>query len=921
LFAGSQDDARESARLALNGKGVTVRLYLDWQTDPKAYTTVSVALEGLDVSFEAIRLAYAQSGSSRTAESLDGSSMAGLTDAIVVVTAADQRDQAVINLLRDFIYAEPYRSSQRFTLWPRDVSWVHKEPCLFTDALQQPIPNAEVEILIGDYPDHMNAHRKVWVANARLDANGKLTSPKSTSSICCFLFVVIHPDCGPVPARSRWMVSKPGSGHPLSVPALPKEQWCVFLDAMGNPIPGATVDVFDGCGWESEGQNLLETIALDERGRLRPPRWRPLLDECCFLVSDPNYGIAVVEPYDKMRRRPEERLTTCVVPLVAIGTRADERSLWGTVVDANENPIPEAVVKCSMIGVPGGGRLSAFFPGTYPGERYVQVLTDSEGRFAMHLPLAKDDGTLGRPVPPGAEYGVLIESPRNPNLLPYRGSLVGGQAHTVALRPPPLVPENFTGTLVFADESGPVVDPERLAYVTLTIQWQAEGPHVNTYGGSGMQMKKLPFGTYSATANWPGGLYVFGPIEVTPESPDTIVFEPVAIRQARVTYRGRVVHAVTGAPVANATVMREPSGSAFRGTGLDSEEMDDVQYFGPEIDQDSELFRILQQNSYLGTTHTVADGRYEITLPIGRETALYGIVSMGRTTPSDNLVVIKKDYLGALQQVQIQPPGADESGQPRDEVIRPDAGGKAVLPDMKLFPAATVLIEPNKPKEVHEKTDIRFYYHTAPDDPTPWVKDLWATPRENQGGSVLRTYELRPNRLQSVYVPADVTLTLEVQLLDARYAPVVVEDVRLAHRQVLDLGHVEFARAMQIAVKVINSTGNPVEGVAVHRIDQWGYLQSQRVVSDGEGIARIFVPPHSRGQLVVDHWPDGASEVLREGITYQVAGDEDMGKEFVLLLSDAFIERLRESGQDTRAPLPSRGAPPPPSRYRGQQQR
>jgi len=60
LSAGVQDDAKELARGALNGRAVTVRLYLDWKIDPKAYTTLSVPLEGLDVTFDGIRLAYAQ---------------------------------------------------------------------------------------------------------------------------------------------------------------------------------------------------------------------------------------------------------------------------------------------------------------------------------------------------------------------------------------------------------------------------------------------------------------------------------------------------------------------------------------------------------------------------------------------------------------------------------------------------------------------------------------------------------------------------------------------------------------------------------------------------------------------------------------------------------------------------------------------
>jgi hypothetical protein len=907
LSAGVQDDAKELARGALNGRAVTVRLYLDWKIDPKAYTTLSVPLEGLDVTFDAIRLAYAQGkaadagGPSELSDETEAALDQELKDGIVLVVAADQEDAEITAVLVDFVYAEPYRAGNRFAIWPGVVPWVHKELCLFRDALREPIPNAEVEIFIGDSSEHQNATKKVWVANARSDENGQLVSPKATSSLLHFLFVLIHPDAGPVPARSLYWTSHPGAGHPLDVPTLPQDKWCVFLDALGSPIPGAKVDVFDGWAWETRYPSPMDPIMLDEAGRLRPPYWRPLLDNCCFRVYDPNYGIGLFEPYDKMYHWSEGLLTTTIVPLVNRETPAAERSIWGTVVDGNDQPIPGTVVGCGGVNIGSGGVLWTFFPGSYLSEKLAKVLTDSEGRFAMHLPLAKQDGAIGRPVPPGARYLVTVEAPKELGLAPYRGSLLAGQEHTITLRPPSPEPKAFTGALIFQDESGPVTDPERLKLVTLTISSLTEKATLHIYHGTWAEQKELPLGTYSATARWSGKLYIFEPVEVTPESPETIVFKPKQIRSATTIYRGRVIHGVTGAPIAQAVVMPAPFvSSSYDGIKLAAEYMEQLRYFGPETDPNGELLRVLQQDAGIPIVRTGLDGRYEITLPVADVTG-----------PPDCIVAIHRDFLGAQQDLRIRLSGVDASGLPRYEDFKPDRFGKVPLPDLKLFPAGTVLIEPNEPGRTPEDADVRFYYSTAPGDPTPWLKDLWATPMNNRGASVLRTSDLRPNLLQSVYVPANVTLTLTMQVRDERWAPVIIEGVWLEQGQVLDLARVDFPKAVQVVVTVIDSAGKPLEGIAVRHLDELGNNHGSQVVTETNGVALIYVPAHSQGQFVVECRPAGAQDSLREGIVYAVGGYEDLGREFILRLSDDFLRQLLESNGGTPASPPP-GAPPAP---------
>jgi hypothetical protein len=893
----SEPDPTPSQAELLDGREAVVRLYDRWRDDPKAYVTLGVPLQGSDVTFDAVRLACARTRSDGAAvpvseQSAELSDQAKsmldqeLKDAVVAVVPGDQEDAVIAGAMEGCIFGEPYRSGGRFGLLPGPIPPVQLHSCLFKDALQQPIPNVEVEILLADYPLHHNARIKLWIGNARLDENGRMQSPKTSGScsVHCFLFVVIHPDCGPVPAQWNYALPAPGADALFTAGALPRDRWCTFLDALGNPIPGARVDVFDG-GWAWPRSSApMDSIILDGGGGLRPPHWRPLLDRCCFRAYDPNYGIGIVEPYDKMYRWPEVPLTTCVVPLVSIETEAAQRSIWGTVIDANDQPVTEAVISCSEIMLAGGGGLPVFFEGSLSG-KCAKVLTDSQGRFAMHVPLARQDGTLGRPVPPGAQYAVTVEAPTPLGLAPYHGSLPAGQEHTITLWPPSPEPKAFTGTLIFQDEFGPVTDPQRLRLITLTIFSLTDKSLVGSYPVSWIEPKELPFGIYSATVRWDGKLYVFEPVEVTPESPQIIVFRPAQIKPATKVYYGRVIHGITGAPVGQVVVMPMPFlSSSYDGLKLPPEYMDQLHDFGPEIDPDGELLRILQQEAGIEIVRTGPDGRYEITLPVP-----------GEVGPPDRIVAVRKDFLGAQQELRMRLPGVDENGLPRLEDFQVDRLGRVMLPDMKLLPAGTVLIEPNKPGEIPDKADVRFYYSTAPDDPTPWLKDLWASPQNNKGGSVFRTYELRSNLLQSVYVPAHVTLTLTVQVLDQRCAPVIIEGVRLEQGQVLDLGRVDFTEAIQVAVKVIDSAGNPLESIVVRHLDERGGYRGQQVVTEGGGVAFLYVPPHSQGQFAVEFRPAGAQDSIREGIPYQIGGAEDAGREFILLLSDAFVKQLFDS--------------------------
>jgi hypothetical protein len=856
-----------------------VRLYTDWRNDPKAYATVSVPLEGLDVTFDAVA-----AGSGRSLRE----------DAVVVVVPGDQRDAAVARAMEGCIFGEPCRSGGRFTLRPGLIRQVQLKPCVFLDALRQPIPNAEVEILLAESSLHESIGPKVWLADARLDATGRMQSPR-VSAQCRLrhvLFTVIHPDCGPMPAVANFFASE--SENTLFVSALPKDRWRVFVDALGRPMAGATVEILPSSAWpggrQSETSESRPSVAqgpvvvLDEAGRLRPNPRDSLFMLCSFLVYDPNYGIGIVEPPGGLPGL-KESASLFVVPLTAVGTQADERSIWGTVVDVNDDPVAGAVLRCGMIRTPGGGSLQAWWPWQTGGLRQAKVLTDREGRFAMHLPLADSDGKLGRPVPPGATYEVMIEAPAAQDFQRFHGSLAAGQEHRVVLRPKSWA---FSGVLVFHDEFGPVRDPEKLRRVTLSIRTQKPDGRVSGADfepGGWMEKENLPFGTYTATADWGGKHYQFGPVEVTPESPGVVVLMPANVQVDRKLYRGRVVHGITGEPIPGALVMRRPMSGIL--DPIDSDLTPRLLQLGPELDPDGELAAFLTSYRDLGVTRTDAAGRFETVLPVGAR-------PMG---PPPGLLAIQRSFLGAEQLLRF-PVGPIEPGMPPQfHEFEPDATGSILLPDMKLFPAGIVVVEPNVPLQfgLSPEKDVAFSYATAQGDATPWLKDFWASPSARQGGSVFRRQKLPVNELQMVYVPADVTLTLTIRRYDEQSAPVVIKGVHLRQGEVLDLGRMEFPKGLQITARAVDSGGKPVEGVTILSFPERMSYRGRGAVTDGEGFARVYVPPHSQGQLVVEYRDRQTWKPVRESTPYRVGGEEDAGRKFVLRLSDGFLEELFKS--------------------------
>ncbi|MHC4323931.1 MAG: hypothetical protein ACYSUX_06635 [Planctomycetota bacterium] len=852
LREGKESQARELAQEVLDGRQVRVRIYNDWKKNPRKYKLVAVELDGLSFQCNAVKEAFGPMSES----------------ALIVVAGQDQTDEAVALVIDNYVYAELYsfKKGGNFYIWPEHYRDSKYTWWIFEDADRNPISNAKVEIFIGSERYSVN-NTRVWFSSATLDEKGRLKPLILISMLREFSFIVHHPDCGETRAREDSIYYPDESCLKYTVHALPKDKWCVFTDALGEPIPNAAVEIFTGSGWQVGISEALAKVRLDEKGKLKPPESNVLLFMCHFILSHPDYGVVLIDP--TWRVRPGRLLESCTVPLVRVSARGDDRTIWGAVLDSNETPVVNALIECNRVRTPGLGSIQTSYYNKY------RVITDKEGRFVMYLPIDTDSDEHGVLVPPASKYIVMIEAPKALGLQRYMGQINSGEETIITM-----FPKGYGGyfhTFTFEDEFGPITDPALLEQIEIIIKYENRSSYLrhNRWKDGG----KFPPGKYVARFISDETIK-FEPIQVTEDSPELLVFKVTD----RIVYKGRVIHGLTGEPIPGALVMKRPSPSDRVNSDLEVEQMEAFQAIGPELVLDDSIFQLLKEN-FKSTmiTQTDNNGDFQIALPKDENKYF------------EDLIAVKKDYLGAQQLLKYMAPrNKDSSASVVFREFESDENGYTKLPPMKLYPAGTIIVEPNIPGyNPMEKYEIRFHRHISSEDKTPWLKDFRATRRESKGGSLFYRNKLLPNQIQSVYIVAGVEQTIKIfRRRETQWAPVVIAGVKLRQGENLDLGRIDFEPNFRIAVKVIDSSSEPVEGVAVSYFDEYGLFMGQKPITDEDGIVKLYVPPHSKGKFTVSYFDESTKETIQDGISYETAGREDAGRQFTLQISDEMLYQL-----------------------------
>jgi len=207
-------------------------------------------------------------------------------------------------------------------------------------------------------------------------------------------------------------------------------------------------------------------------------------------------------------------------------------------------PAPEAEIWCARIREPNGAVLEL-------GDQYVYyALTDEQGWFALCIPLVTKDLVLKGVPAPQSRYEIQITPPKHLNLRQYgqrgEGRVVAGTRNTFTLTS--MEAGKVFHTFSFEYHEGPVTDSEELKKLELYVY--RDGPWARLTYEQIKEGYALPTGTLRAsTWRW-GRNFAFAPIELTPDSPEHLVFrtgEPIF-------YQGQVIDTVTDLPIADAIV-------------------------------------------------------------------------------------------------------------------------------------------------------------------------------------------------------------------------------------------------------------------------------------------------------------------------------------------------------------------------------
>ncbi|MHC4646995.1 MAG: hypothetical protein ACYTBJ_15980 [Planctomycetota bacterium] len=644
-----------------------------------------------------------------------------------------------------------------------------------------------------------------------------------------------------------------------------------FADAVGNVVARAHIKLYLFRKSRATGtrQALVAAGKLDDlgqptdiycRGRGYAQRETGIpTAKFRFVISHPNYDTLYVEPEGYS---PPEAL---FVPSVPADSNAAGRCIWGTVVDPNGAPISGAMIRGIAV-IPMGGNWIR----TLRGQRHGAV-TDEHGRFRMYLLPEEGAFEVGILVPPKTEYQVSIEPPPGRNLMGRTTEIMNGRETEVVLEY-----AGYFHTFAFEDANGPITDLEVLSDISVVIKRPGKYEDHWFWYEQWKDGGRFPLGTFTVSHK----NLRFEHVAVTAESPERIVFK---LRPERL-YQGRVTHGVTGEPMVGALVIA--AGKCQRQNNLayvDSEEWDTLHKLRDQVlptDEDfQELLRPLRIHcSINGLVRSSEEGRFEIALPNNVKTL--------------RIAALEENFLPFYAPIGW---------------AKQDEHGDYELPDLKLFPAAKVVLRPVFAIDPNHPLSLRVpgFPLMGPDwfidkEKSPaWADELLAACCEQADEGIYRGYELAVVKIQGDYrshrllVPAGVSFRLNLRSLNnIEWAPITVGDgLMLEQGQLVDLGRHKIVEPFGILVEVLNSSNGPVEGIPV--VVSGGYDPAVSN-TDEEGVALFDFVGYSKGEFIVEHKGENYPQApkLRQSIPYEISGVEDANNVYTLQLSDEMLKAL-----------------------------
>ena len=692
---------------------------------------------------------------------------------------------------------------------------------------------------------------------------GVVMLPEIATILLCASFCAAEAgkkEVGKEPAEAAEAKQKQAAQDPVIV----EERHYMIEDALGMPIPKATLSMSvrpmpPPAGKDVPGNEAAQTVngVADDRGgvTLAHVAGKGINVTGTARIHHRDYGTARCE-VDIRGRQHILRF-----PLIRSGTEAHRRAVTGEVVTSGGKAIAGAVVHCSSVRTPGMGLINPIYP-------LGEALTDEEGRFTCYLPNANRDRDRGDLIPPNSRYWLTVSGPEGHSYFPVSGYYSNNEPARIEL---PL-PTRLHRLRFEGPDGGWLEDPEQLrqVYVRYDCERNGERGFVELDSLSLFRGRRLLPGTYQAVRYANGTEIRYRPLVITPDSPAQLVLQlPLAV-----TFVGRVVHGVTGKPIAGALVM---GWNASVRSNLALLTADDWKVLhelpaSPELDEPA-MGLLGKIYGVQRLVRTDGEGRFDITR--ARDQVFYG------------LMAFDEEFLPFKVRLDSLPSGENE---------RIDAG------EFPLFPAAKVLVRP-----VFGGQNLAVYPKWLPDaaGQPDWF-DRFRTVGKRSDREFEQVYWLMLNEKQAIHVPAGVRLRIRLETPYAdEWAPARVDTpLQLEQGAVLDVGDLHFAASLPATVVVADGKGNPVEGAPVRRMYSDGDEQIWSIPhnTDKDGLVHFHLHPGSRGKFRMSDLasPRGAGKPDNLATDFEV-GQKAPEKRFEIVLTEEQVRELRDEGKSEPA--------------------
>lgn len=200
----------------------------------------------------------------------------------------------------------------------------------------------------------------------------------------------------------------------------------------------------------------------------------------------------------------------------------------------------------------------------------------------------------------------------------------------------------------------------------------------------------------------------------------------------------------------------------------------------------------------------------------------------------------------------------------------------------------------DSPAEIAPNDNAVFWdesFEMEPKDDPNMVRTFFEIFEDGDYFSFTNTKTVGSNEIQPIHVPAGLDFHLLLHV-GVGWCPVVVDKtVNLKQGQTVDFGSYKMEKTMRAFVKVVDSRGGPVEGVPVSRwfsLDDIDWLTTDN--TNQNGIVQFNMVPNTKGKFYVSTDKDG--QVLKEEIPYRMEGEEDVGREYTITISDEMLHQL-----------------------------